>query len=214
MGNSKKQKPQQDVTSILLEEGRKHFLLYGSKGLSIRRITVANKINLGTFVYHFKNKETFVRRIIENSYAEFLTMFNAELEKIEPTVSPLEKFERLLTMISMAIAEKYQLIGRLILDICAGEKIILNAFAKEPPRHVIVIMETIVECQKKHLIRSDMTPPQVYIMCMSPILGSVVLARKISDGTRSAKAKQFANSVIDPSFDSKRIDFVMKGLRI
>ncbi|MEO5666463.1 MAG: TetR/AcrR family transcriptional regulator [Bdellovibrionota bacterium] len=203
-----------NVFETLLVEGKNHFLLHGISGLSVRRIAEQTGINLGSFVYHFKTKEEFVQLIFQEIYADFLKDFDGEFEKIESSAtSPVQKLERLLLALSRFSDENYQLLFRILLEISAGEPGIFHVFAKNPPRHVIVMNEIICECQKQKLIRSDLTPLQIYFLCMSTVGASTVIARQIGHASPNPKVKKKIHSLLAKKFAKTRMDFVMSGLK-
>lgn len=198
----------------LLKVGKKQFLLDGSRGLSVRKVAKEARVNLGSFVYHFKTRELFIQKVIQAHYEDFITVFNDAFEKINPSAKPIEKLESLLDVMSGFVSQKGPLIARLIVDLMQGEDPAIQAFLKSPPRHLPVTLEIIRECQAEKSIRNDISPEFVYLLCACSVGVSQILTQQVGQHLKIPAAKKMRLKLEEDEFRKTRIHFALKGLKL
>lgn len=201
-----------EVRERLIAVGKKHFLKDGSKGLSVRKVANEANANLGSFVYHFKTKELFIAEVLESHYAEFVDVFNAEIEKLGSFPTPLQKLECLIKKMTVFAGEKGPLIIRLLMDALQGEGAVVKALAKRPPRHIAMLIDIIKECQDQGTVRDDVEPALIYLLCVASVGLPQIFVQQLSLNFKTAPAKGLSQKILGESFEKVRIDFAMKGI--
>ena len=61
-------RPSQNVDQLLIDAGLELLPETGCAGLSVRKLTEHAGVNLGMFHYHFRNKDNFVRTLLQRTY--------------------------------------------------------------------------------------------------------------------------------------------------
>ena len=197
----------------LIESGKQHFLIAGTNGITIRKIALDADVNLGLFVYYFKTKDQFIIEVIQDLYNDFLQVFNQEFENSKKESSALEQFRFLLQVFGNLMGKNAIIVSRFIQDMMQGDRLVMKAFAKQPPKHVQYFFEVIKECQKQKLIRTDFEPVLVYMLCVTSIgLPQVMFKHLDKKIINESSAKKFDMLVSDKAL-KKRIDFLLKGIK-
>src|SRR5437879_1701598 len=86
-------RPSRDLDRKLLATARTMLPKTGFSGLSIREVARRAGVNVGMFHYHFRSKEAFRRRVLEEVYEDFLQTFR---EAAEGPGTPRERLRSVL----------------------------------------------------------------------------------------------------------------------
>jgi AcrR family transcriptional regulator len=212
VGAKARSKKVDNARERLIEVGRAAFFKNGSKGISVRQVAQKANVNLGSFVYHFKTKEVFIEEVIYSYYDEFLEILNQSY-RVKADEDQGQTVRQLLESMGRISTEHAALLSRFILDIINGEKIVIQALVKNPPKHIPFVVDLIRQWQRQGAVRNDVDPSLVFFMLVSSIAFPQAIFSHLASSVRNPKAKELATKVLDDKFLKARIDFALKGLK-
>ncbi|HVE13339.1 MAG TPA: TetR/AcrR family transcriptional regulator, partial [Elusimicrobiota bacterium] len=70
-------RPSRNLDRKLLDAARALLPKSGFSGLNVREVIRKAGVNAGMFHYHFKSRDAFLRRVLEEVYEDFLVTFAA-----------------------------------------------------------------------------------------------------------------------------------------
>lgn len=204
----------QNLDQKLLEMGRKLLPQTGCSRLSIRQVTEAAGVNLGMFHYHFKNKELFIKTLLDQFYEELFQKLNTTLATAAAQQqSSLEKLRAAVTFMATVARDNRQLLSALVADSFNGEAVVLRFWQENTPRHIAVIHHLISEGQQ----RGEIVPlpvPQIFIfIAMSvgfPNIFGGIIERQFSDNR--ALLDIFQNTILTDEAIAQRLNLALKAI--
>src|SRR5580700_8943785 len=118
----------------------------GFSGLGVREVARRAGVNAGMFHYHFKTKEAFLGRVLQECYEDFLESFR---EAAEGPGSSRARLRRVL--ISFArFARDHRVMYTLMLRELLNAQPEMYEFAKANfPRHASVVMSLLEDCRRE-----------------------------------------------------------------
>ncbi|MBI5595807.1 MAG: TetR/AcrR family transcriptional regulator [Elusimicrobia bacterium] len=134
--------------AALLEEG-------GLQALSVRGAARRAGVNLGLFHYHFKSRDQFARRLLQENYEAFFSTLSMESFGEAP---PLERLRAALMVLGRFGRDHRKLFMALQQDACRGERVALEFAKANIPRHVGVLSCLIEECRRAGAIKPLAVP--------------------------------------------------------
>lgn len=203
-------RPSRNTDQLLLSAGKKLMLQHGIAKLSLRQVASDARVNLGMFHYHFKTKEQFTRALLSEIYEEMFQRLSDEIKRHETTPDPLVRLKGLLSVLGGVAIENRSIWGALVKEVLSGEPTVARFVRENFPRHIRLVSEAIVDCQKKNRLRSDLTVAQIIALCASIINAPVVLGSLIGKFVQAENT--VASEILTPEFLELRIDFLMRGL--
>ncbi|MEO8152949.1 MAG: TetR/AcrR family transcriptional regulator [Rhizobacter sp.] len=201
-------RPSQNVDQLLLEAGRELLPQTGCAGLSVRRLTEHAGVNLGMFHYHFKNKENFIRAVLQRVYEE---MFSALTLKVNPARSPIDSLRDVLTTLARFGRDQRALLLRIAADAMGGEPLAAEFFRANLPRHIAVILQLIAHAQAEGLI-AKAAPPTVIAFIFGAVGAPVLIGAALQQHTDAASVQRIEQHVLSDDAIAQRIDFALRGL--
>lgn len=184
-------RPSRRTDELLIQAGRKLLPETGVSGLTMRRVALAAKVNLGMFHYHFGGKREFVRRVLHEIYEEFFKNFSMELGAPAPA---RERLRRALIALAVFARDNRRLLLAIIKDVLEGEAEATEFAKASIPRHIGIITGLLRECQRRGELKK-MPPP----LAMSFLLGAAAMPN-------------VAIGVIEKSSAKKPFDLPLKAL--
>lgn len=160
-------RPSQNTDQRLVTAACEMLEKSGLSGLKLREVAQKAGINLGMFHYHFKTKEAFTRRVLQEVYEKFFREFSLETSK---EGSPLEKLRAALVTLSKFLLAHRRMILGILHDVVNKDPGVLDFVKKNGPRHGLVIISLIRRCQKEGLLKKASLPA-----IMPMLMGSVAL---------------------------------------
>jgi len=149
----------------MLQAGRAAVQSVGFAGLTVRGVAAAANINLGSFVYHFKTRDAFVRELIEDWYAPLLERIEREAEGAGSARTRLRS--AILQLIDFGAAEE-DFVGRVLIGAMAGESAARDFLGTLAGRHPRVLLSLVRDAQaESSLVEED--PLQILIFLMAPV---------------------------------------------
>ena len=201
-------RPSRNVDTLLLKAGRELYPETGAAGLSVRKVVDRAGVNLGMFHYHFRTKEQFTRQLLQQLYDE---MF-ANLELAASAGPPREALRAALNVLGRFARDNGRLLRRLLADALASERFAVEFLRTNMPRHIGVILNLVVTCQKAGKLK-PMAPPQALAFLAgsvaAPVLiGGAIAERELVPGVTAGLAALLASDAAI----AERVDCALIGL--
>lgn len=130
-------RPSQNIDQRLLEAGGRLLPELGCAALSVRRLAAEAGVNPGMFHYHFRNKETFLRTLLQATYDEMFARLQPVAEAESRSVT--ENLRRALNIIARFVRDNRRLVLRLLTDAASGERLAADFLRANMPRHIVVV---------------------------------------------------------------------------
>ncbi len=166
-------RPSQNTDQRLVETACEMLQKSGLSGLKLREVAQKAGINLGMFHYHFKTKEAFTRRVLQHTYEKFFQEFSLETAK---DGSPLEKLRAALVTLGKFVLKNRRMIVAIVHDVVGKDRVALDFVKGNLPRHGLVIIGLVRECQKKGIIRKLGLPSVMPLLMGAVVLPAMALA--------------------------------------
>jgi len=165
-------RPAGDADKRLIRAAMEMIPQGGLAGLSIRRVASRAGVNLGMYHYHFKKKGEFHRQILDSIYETFFTQLTRALDQAGGT-SPREKLKRTVMAAAGFIRENRALLFGLARDLLAENPEVIRFARVNFPRHVVLLIKLIKDCQKAGDIRPM---PMVHVLpfLFASVIGPVL----------------------------------------
>ena len=160
--------------SQLMAAGRGIVLKDGFHGLTIRAVAAAAGANLGSFVYHFGTRETFVEQLIEEWYAPLLSRV---VGVVDSDSAPVDRLRQAILQLVDFLIDHDAFLTRLFMAALADESSARNFLGSLAGRHPRLLVRLIAAAQTDgSLVEED--PLQV--LCF--LMASVGLPRLLAAG--------------------------------
>ena len=184
----------------------------GFSGLAVREVARRAGVNAGMFHYHFKTKEVFLQRVLQECYEDFLQSFR---EAAEAPGSSRARLRRVLVSFAR-FARDNRVLYTLMLRELLNARPEMYAFAKVNfPRHASVVIRLIEDCRREGTVR-PLPVPMLAMFAMSAMgLPNVVVAGLERNGARTMlgrPVKEFSGMLLADEMIETRADMVMAAL--
>jgi AcrR family transcriptional regulator len=202
--------PRASTRQQLLTAGREIALRRGFRDLTVRDVAAAAGANLGSFVYHFRTRDAFVRTLIEEWYAPLLTRVS---DVADSGGAPIDRLRGAILQLVDFGADNSVFLGRVVMSAAAGEKAARDFLRSLAGRHPRLLVALIEQAQADGSL-VDEHPFQV--LCF--LMASVGLPRLLADAWQGpplfGKAVSAALSRIarDRERIVQRLDWAIRGL--
>lgn len=160
-------RPSRSTDKLLIQAGRRLLPETGVSGLTMRRVALAAKVNLGMFHYHFGSKREFTRRVLQDFYEDFFKNFSMESGGQAP---PQERLRRALLALARFARDNRKLILAIVRDVLEGDSEAAEFARANIPRHMAIIAGLVRECQRAGLLKQMPIP-----LAMSFLLGAAAM---------------------------------------
>lgn len=108
----------------------------GAAALSVREVAKKAGVNLGMFNYYFKDKNEFIKMILEDTYSAFITELREnQTLSLEEVLLSMAKFSR----------NHHQTVLSLLGDVLAGEKNVIRFLQKNFTTHFTILFEVLTK---------------------------------------------------------------------
>jgi len=143
----------------------------GLNAMNLRKVAAKAGVNLGMFHYHFKSKDKFTRAVLQDTYERFFREFSLETTGNGPAGEKLRS--ALLTLGRFVGANRRMLLG-ILQDLLNKDKVALDFVKANAPRHGLVILGLVRQCQKEGSLRK-MAFPALMPMLMGASLFPLIM---------------------------------------
>jgi len=184
----------------------------GFGGLSVREVSRRAGVNVGMFHYHFRTKEAFVRRVLEEVYGDFLSSFQ---EAAEGPGSARTRLRRVLVAYAHFARRNRTLYAMMMRELLNGHGEMV-AFARlHFPRHAGAMMRLMEECRREKAVR-DLPTPMLCMFAMStmgvPNVAATGLENCGQKRIGGLSVKSFIARVLSDEMIETRADMVLAAL--
>jgi AcrR family transcriptional regulator len=142
----------------------------GLNGMNLRKVAAKAGVNLGMFHYHFKSKDKFTRAVLQDTYEKFFQEFSLETTGAGPALS---KLRSALFTLGRFIGENRRMLLGILQDLMNKDKVVLDFVKVNAPRHGLVIVGLVKQCQKEGSLRKISMPalmPMLMGACLFPLI--------------------------------------------
>lgn len=206
-------RPAGNADEKLIKAAFELFPHTGFTHLKVREVAKKAGVNLGMFHYHFKNKEAFVERMMQDIYEQFFEKF-----QLETSISddPETRLRNAIKSMSRFIRENRKYAFAFINDILVGNPTVQLFLTKNFNRHLKIFMKIIKECQKKRVIKKISLP-----VLLPFIMGSQIAPNFVAylfETTKVPLPMELSKAVIVPKLLSEkaveeRLNLAINALR-
>lgn len=200
-------RPSQNVDQLLLDAGLELLPYTGCAALSVRKLADHAGVNLGMFHYHFKNKDTFIRAVLQRVYEE---MFSALTLKVDGRRPVLDNLRAVVATLARFGREQQALLLRMATDALTGETAVVDFFRANLPRHISVVAGLVTQAQREGLIVK--APPQEVVAFLFGAVGAPVLIGGAVLAQAPDAAASLQRHVLSDAAVARRIDYALRGL--
>lgn len=204
-------RPKGDAEARLLKAARGLARERGCGGLTVREVCRRAGVNLGLFHYHFKSREAFVARVMEETYAEFFARLTLSAGGGGPASARLRA--ALLAIARFSRENRRVLVG-LVRDALNGDRQVARFVASRFPRHIPIILGLVREGAARGEFRRL---PDAFVMSFmmgalsSPNLVASLLERHAERPFGRPRAEVLGLLLSDEALET-RVDMVLAGL--
>lgn len=204
-------RPSQQLDLALVREGRALLERHGCRKLSVREVCAAAGVNLGMFHYHFRSKDAFIGRLLEETYGPMFARLGAVAAG---EGDPVERLRATLLVFGGWVRENRLLLARLASDLLAGEPAVGAFVQTVEARHVAVIVGLIIESQLKGRLGGAGPAEALFVIggaCLLPLLVGT-LAQRAESLPATLRAFLENSDLFTAEALGRRIDIALRGL--
>lgn len=203
-------RPSQNQDLALLEAGRTLYPLHGCAGLSVRMLAQQAGVNIGMFHYHFKNKDAFIQRLLQDWYENLFSQLELEVNQ---DLEVVQKLRHALLLIARLMRQHGAWFGRVWQDAGLGHQVALAFLQRNGSRHVQVLLGLLQQAMAEQKIPA-MPPVQAMTFLMGAVVAPMFMAPRVSQlGIAPAELQQILSaSVVSDQGIQQRLDLALQGL--
>jgi AcrR family transcriptional regulator len=203
-------RPSRNIDQLLLSTARELLPETGCRGFSLRQLAERAGVNLGMFHYHFKTREHFLSRVLQDVYQEMFTTLTFQAQADRP---PLDNLRAALNVLGHFARDNRFLIRRLLADAMSGDAIAQEFFRHNFPLHLRVLAELITAGQKTGTFRKLPVIQALAFLggavAMPSILVTVVTEQALMPSQITA---QLDRDILSDKAIAQRVDMAIRGL--
>jgi len=198
---------------LLLEQGLRLCHEKGLRGLKVRELAASAGVNLGSFVYHFGNRERFLDELVELWYTPIFGSLSQAIQAHDQH-SALVRLQAVLEQLIVLVTENANFISHLLADAQAGEPAAQRFALRLPGRHPKLLLELIGAAQNEGDLLPE-EPGHLLLFIMMTIGMPLVLAGgPLRDcDWLPPRATDLVSWMGDPRAARQRLVWALKGIR-
>ncbi len=143
-------RPSRHTDQRLIQAARELLDEAGCGGLNLREVAASAGVNLGMFHYHFKTKQEFCRRVLQDLYDRFFAQLEFESASQD---DPLENLRTALMTFGRFIRDNRRVAFALLRDSMGGDALVRGFVRANAPRHIGAIATLVAQCQRSGRLR-------------------------------------------------------------
>jgi AcrR family transcriptional regulator len=163
-------RPSGNTDQRLIQTARELLNQSGLSQMNLRQVAKKAGVNLGMFHYHFKTKDQFTRAVLQDTYEKFFREFSLECAK---GGRPLERLRASLGILARFVRDNRRMLLGILHDVLNKDRVVLDFVKTNVPRHGLVILKLVRECQKDGSLRKMSLPslmPFLMGACLFPLV--------------------------------------------
>ena len=194
----------------LLAAGQALARRQGLRALTVRAVAARAQVNLGSFVYHFGNRDAFVGELIERWYAPLFSQLQLDADPGAPALPALRA--ALLHLVDW-LAGNRAFVAQLLLDAAAGEPAAQQFVRTVDARHPVLLHAMVQRAQAAGALQQG-DPWHQLMFLMSTLALPMLLLQMASSRPAAAPAllKTLGALAADPQAVRQRLDWALAGL--
>ncbi len=194
----------------LLQAGDRLARQGGLRGLTVRAVAAQAQANLGSFVYHFGTRESFLAELIERAYAPLMAGLELSAAAVD---DPLDKLQHAVSQLLAWAVGQRQLITQILLDASAGEAAAQRFLRGIDQRHPALLLRLIVSAQRAGRLRDD-DPLHLLMFLMTSTAAPLLLLPVIAGSGLAPEpfVRALATLAVDPDRIQQRLAWALRGL--
>jgi AcrR family transcriptional regulator len=181
-------------------------------GLKLRDVAKKAGVNLGMFHYHFKTKDQFTRAVLQDTYEKFFSKFSLETSGDGPA---LERLRAALLTLGRFVGKNRMLLLGLLHDVLNKNQVVLNFVKANGPRHGLVILGLVRECQKEGSLKRMHLPaimPLLMGACLFPVMAVAMMEHLDVKKIRFVPFTAVKLLIVSDKALETRVDLVLESL--
>lgn len=183
-------RPKGNAELKLLEAGRALLEEGGLSAVTVRGVARRSGVNLGLFHYHFRTRDEFAKRLLQECYEDFFSKLEAESYGEGP---PLERLRKALLVFGRHVRQNRGPLMWILQDAMRGDQVAIEHAKANIPRHLGVLSCLIEECRAAGVLRKVKLPTLLPFLLGGVNLPSLILTLL----ERAGAKKPFGMSVMD-----------------
>ena len=201
----------QHLDRALLASGRALYPGSGCAGLSVRALAEHAGVNQAMFHYHFKNKDAFLRALLQQMYDEMFSGLQHDAVQQGPAI---ERLRHALRGLARFVRDHRPVIARVWSDAAAGQPVAREFMRANAPRHVGLLMQLLQQAEREGAV-IELPPLQRFTFVMGAVVAPLVIvpgviAMGITPGLPLADVQ--AQALGDGAID-QRIELALAALQ-
>ena len=207
-------RPAGDADKRLVQAAIELIPLAGLAGLPVRRVASRAGVNLGMYHYNFKSKQDFHRRILDSVYETFFSRLTGALEGAGGK-SPRDRLRKTVLAAGGFIRDNRSLLFGLARDLLADDPEVIRFIRINFPRHVILLVRLVKDCQKSGDIRPM---PMIHVLpflfasVIGPIFAMGFIGKVLPAGLREIPLAAMKAVLAGDSRLEERLDMALAAL--
>ncbi len=180
--------------------------------LKLRDVAKKAGVNLGMFHYHFKTKDQFTRAVLQDTYEKFFSKFSMETAGDGPA---FERLKAALMTLGRFVGQNRMLLLGLLHDVLNKNKVVLNFVKANGPRHGLVILGLVRECQKEGSLKKMHLPaimPLLMGACLFPVMAVAMMEHLDVKRVRFIPFAVVKQVIVSDKALETRVDLVLESL--
>lgn len=137
-------RPSQQIDERLIASGMALLPETGCAALSVRKLAEHAGVNLGMFHYHFKNKDNFIRAVLQRLYEAMFADLQLQADGQGDAVAGLRA---VFTVLGGFARAHRKLLFMLVSEAMRGEQLPLLFLRENLPRHLALILRLVQQGQ-------------------------------------------------------------------
>jgi AcrR family transcriptional regulator len=164
-------RPSQHLDRALLASGRALYPGSGCARLSVRALAEHAGVNQAMFHYHFKNKDAFLRALLQQMYDEMFSGLQHDALQQGPAI---ERLHHALRSLARFVREHRPVIARVWSDAASGQAVAREFMRVNAPRHVGLLMQLLQQAERDGAL-VKLPPLQRFTFVMGAVVAPLVI---------------------------------------
>jgi AcrR family transcriptional regulator len=180
--------------------------------LKLREVAKKAGVNLGMFHYHFKTKDQFTRAVLQDTYEKFFGKFSMETAGSGPAI---DRLRAALLTLGRFVGQNRMLLLGLLHDVLNKNQVVLNFVKANGPRHGLVILGLVRECQKEGSLKKMQLPaimPLLMGACFFPLMAVAMMEHLDVKRVRLIPFSVVKQVIVSDKALEARVDLVLESL--
>jgi TetR/AcrR family transcriptional repressor of nem operon len=199
-----------DSRERLLRAGLSIARRSGIKAMTVRAVATRARANLGSFVYHFGTRDTFVDLLMERWYAPMFEQLRLTADEADDALTALR---RVILQLVRWIVENRAFLAHLVIDAGAGEAGAQRFLRSLDQRHPALLLRLIGQAQRARQLRRD-DPLHQLLFLMSTLAAPALLLHLLGQSRAAPPelARALSSFAGDIAQVEIRLGWALRGL--